>query len=335
MSTDARSGRNTIAEVADRARVSPTTVSHVLSGNRPVADATRERVRQAIEELGYRPSGLARSLRLQRSETIALIVPDIANPFYPALARGVDDELNGRYLTFLCNTDGQRDRELRFAADARDRKVDGLILAAFGVTDEDAAALFEDGLPVVLLGEHMRGARLDCVYADDEHGGHEATGHLLERGHERIGLISGREVPEGRRTTGHLRALAEAGRAIDPGLQVVGHWHRAGGAAAMRELLGLAEPPTAVFAENDLMAIGALDTAREMGLAVPGDLAIVGYDDIEATQMTTPQLTTVINPAYEFGRQAARLLVDRMTGTFGGGARLVALRSELVVRQSS
>jgi LacI family transcriptional regulator len=335
MSTDAKSGRNTIAEVADRAHVSPTTVSHVLSGNRPVADATRERVRQAIEELGYRPSGLARSLRLQRSETIALIVPDIANPFYPALARGVDDELDGRYLTFLCNTDGQRERELRFAADARDRKVDGLILAAFGVTDEDTTTLLEDGVPVVLLGQRLHGARADCVFTDDEHGGHEATRHLLERGHRRIGLISGREGPEGLRTTGHHRALEEAGLEIDPSLQVVGDWHRAGGAAAMRKLIELSERPTAVFAENDLMAIGALDAAREGNLLVPGDLAIVGFDDIEAAQMTTPPLTTVINPAYEVGRQAARLLLDRMTGNYEGGARVVALRSELVIRQSS
>ena len=335
MSANGRSGRNTIAEVADRAGVSPTTVSHVLSGNRPVADTTSRRVRQAIEELGYRPSSLARSLRLQRSQTIALIVPDIANPFYPVLARGVDDELDGRYLTFVCSTDGQRERELRFAAEARDRHVDGVIIAAFGLTGDDAETLIDAGVPVVGLGQHLRGRRMDAVFTDDEHGGREATRHLIERGHRRIGLISGPEGAGVLRTTGHHRALTEAGLEIDPSLEMVGDWHRAGGAAAMSRLLEMATPPTAVFAENDLMAIGALDLARQRGVSVPGDVAIVGYDDIEAAQMTTPPLTTVVNPAYEAGRQAGRLLLDRMTGGYRGRARVIGLRSRLVVRDSA
>ena len=335
MSANDKSRRNTIAEVADRAGVSPTTVSHVLSGNRPVAETTRQRVRLAIEELGYRPSSLARSLRLRRSETIALIVPDIANPFYPVLARGVDDELAGRYLTFVCNTDGQRERELRFAADARDRRVDGLILAAFGLTGEDAETLLGDGVPVVALGQRLRGTRLDRIFTDDEHGSREATRHLIARGHRRIGLIAGQGGAGDQRTIGHHRALTEAGIEIDPALQVAGDWHRAGGATAMRRLLDLAERPTAAFAVNDLMAIGALDAAREGGLTVPGDVAIVGYDDIEAAQMSSPPLTTVINPAYDAGRQAGRLLLDRMTGGYDGPARVVGLRSTLVVRQSS
>jgi LacI family transcriptional regulator len=333
MSAPTRGRRNTIAEVADRAGVSPTTVSHVLSGNRPVADATRQRVQQAIDELGYRPSGLARSLRLQRSETIGLVVPDIANPYYPALARGLDDELRGRYLTFVCNTDGEREQELRFAAKLTDRNVEGIVLAAFGVTHEDAEALLASGVPIVALGTLLRGERLDTVFTDDEQGAYAATRHLLQRGHRRIGLIAG---PTGDlRTAGHARALAEAGIAQDPELRVVADWHRAGGQAAMQALLALPEPPTAVFAENDLMAIGALDAARAAGRVVPSDIAIVGYDDIEASQMTNPPLTTVINPAYDAGREAARLLLDRMTGAYTGPGRVVALQSELVVRASS
>ena len=335
MSASDKSRRNTIAEVADRAGVSPTTVSHVLSGNRPVADTTSRRVREAIEALGYRPSSLARSLRLQRSQTIALIVPDITNPYYPVLARGVDDELDGRYLTFVCNTDGQREREMRFAAEARDRQVDGVIIAAFGMTGEDAETLLGHGVPVVGLGQHLRGKRLDAVFTDDEHGGQEATRHLIARGHRRIGLISGPEGAGVLRTAGHHRALTEAGLAIDPALEVLGDWHRAGGAEAMRRLLDMAKPPTAAFAENDLMAIGALDVARERALSVPADVAIVGYDDIEAAQMTTPPLTTVVNPAYEAGRQAGRLLLDRMVGGYDGRARVVGLHSTLVVRESS
>jgi LacI family transcriptional regulator len=333
--TSNKTRRNTIAEVAELAQVSPTTVSHVLSGNRPVADATRDRVRQAIDQLGYRPSGLARGLRLQRSETIALIVPDIANPFYPMVARGIDDELGSAYLAFLCNTDGERDQELRFAADIRDRQVDGLILAPFGVTDDDVDAIIDGGLPVVTIGRRLLDPRLDAVYTDDEHGGFEATCHLLARGHTRIGLISGLAGAAGERVVGYRRALTDAGIAVEPALQVIGDWHRDGGAAAMRVLLDLDPPPTAVFAENDLMAIGALDAAGARAHGGPATVAVVGYDDIDAAQMATPALTTVINPAYEAGRQAARLLRDRMTGGYTGPGRVVGLRSALVIRDSS
>lgn len=327
--------RNTIAEVAERAGVSPTTVSHVLSGNRPVASETQIRVQLAIDELGFRPSGLARSLRLQRSDTIALIVPDIANPFYPAFARGIDAALDGRYLTFVCSTDARRDTELRFIDDLRDRQVDGMVIASFALVAADLAPLLEAGVPLVALGSRLEDPRLDVVTTDDEHGAYLATEHLIARGHRRIGLISGPEGGGDLRHAGYRRALEAAGRPHRPELVVSGRWVRAGGAEAMRRLLDLGEPPTAVFAANDLMAIGAMDTIHERGARVPDDVALVGYDDIEAAALVSPALTTVVNPADEAGQEAGRLLLDRMTGRHEAEGRVVRLRSRLVVRDSS
>ncbi len=327
--------RNTITEVAHRAGVSPTTVSHVLSGNRPVATDTRDRVRQVIDELGYRPSGIARSLRLQRSDTIALIVPDIANPFYPTFARGIDAALDGRYLTFVCSTDARRDTEVRFLEDLRDRQVDGMIIASFATVLADLEPLLDAGVPLVALGARLQDPRLDVVTTDDEHGAYLATEHLVGRGHRRIALIGGRDGGGDMRQAGYRRALEAAGRPYRPELVVTGRWVRTGGAEAMRHLLDLDEPPTAVFAANDLMAIGAMDAIHDRGLSVPGDVALVGYDDIEAAALVSPALTTVVNPAEEAGREAGRLLLDRMTGRHERERRVVRLRSRLVIRDSS
>jgi LacI family transcriptional regulator len=326
--------RATIAEVADVAGVSRTTVSHVLSGNRPVAQATRERVEGAIKELGFRPNGLARSLRARRSDTVALIIPDITNPYYPVLARGLDDALSG-HRTLICNTDAARTRELDFAADAFDRHVDGMVLVAFHIGAADLRDIIDSGLPVVSLGASIDDPGVDVVLTDDEHGAFEATRYLIERGHRRIGMMGGAEGPGQRRGAGYRRALDEAGLASDPGLTAIGGWTRRGGQEAMRVLLTLPDRPTAVFCANDLMAIGALDVARDSGLSIPDDLALVGYDDIEAATLVSPPLTTVVNPAYEAGQAAGRLLLDRMTGRYAGERREVVLRARLVERGSA
>lgn len=330
-----RTSRTTIAEVAELAGVSRTTVSHVLSGNRPVAIATRERVEHVIGELSFRPNGLARSLRIKRSDTIALIIPDITNPFYPVLARGLDDAMAGRYRTFICNTDAVRERELEFAADLSDRHVDGMVIVAFQIEAPDLRSILELGMPVISLGESVDDPRVDIVLTDDEHGAFEATRHLIRHGHRRVGMIRGSAGADLPRSTGYRRALQEEDIPFDRELTASGAWTRPGGAKAMRALLALEDPPTAVFSANDLMAIGAMDAAREGGLSLPRDLALVGYDDIEAAALVSPPLTTVVNPAYEAGREAGRLLLDRMTGRYVGERREVVLRSRLVERGST
>ncbi|MGH2634961.1 MAG: LacI family DNA-binding transcriptional regulator [Actinomycetota bacterium] len=321
--------------MATTAGVSRTTVSHVLSGNRPVAQATRERVEAAIKELGFRPNGLARSLRVRRSDTVALIIPDITNPYYPMLSRGLDDALSDQHRTLICNTDAARARELDFVADVFDRHVDGMVVVAFQIGAADLQEIIGSGLPIVSLGRSIDDPRVDTVLSDDEHGAFEATRYLIRRGHRRIGMIRGTEAPGTRREAGFRRALDEEGLDVAPESNPVADWTRRGGREAMRRIAALKDRPTAVFCANDLMAIGAMDAARSAGLSIPDDVALVGYDDIEAATLVNPSLTTVVNPAYEAGRAAGRLLLDRMAGRYVGTRREIVLRARLMERESA
>jgi LacI family transcriptional regulator, galactose operon repressor len=333
----AQQGRVTIADVARRAGVSKTTVSHVISGNRPVSSDTRSRVESAIAELRYRPDGIARSLRTRRTHVVALIIPDITNPFYPILSRGLERALDGRgYRTFICSSDGDTDRELDFLAEVCDRRVDGIVLDSFHVTVDHVESITRGDVPVVWLGGTPRAhPGVDSVRPDDEHGAFEATMHLISEGHRAIAMVDGPEGSGTSRRDGYLRALSQAGIRPARGRQVRSDWTRAGGAAILPSLLASSSRPTAVFCSNDLSAIGVMDAARERGLDVPADLAVVGFDDIEEAAMTTPPLTTVRNPAFETGEAAGKLLGDRMAGSYRGPAREVKLPASLIVRASS
>ncbi|MHA6630258.1 LacI family DNA-binding transcriptional regulator [Pseudonocardia sichuanensis] len=327
----------TISDVAARAGVSPTTVSHALSGRRSVSAATLAKVHQAIEELDYRPSAVARSLRTQRSEMIALIVPDIANPFYPAVTRGLHDAMAGEgYYTVVGNTDGRRDNEIGFLAEMVSRSVDGIVLFSWSVDDADLARVVPDGVPLVVCTYRQVG-RHDRIISDDEGGGYSATRHVLDQGITEIAFVSG---PDGkgagdRRLAGYRRALAEAGLAPLADAVVRSEYTVVGGRDAMRSLLARSRPPRAVVCSNDLIAIGALDAAREAGADVPSDVAVVGFDDIDAAAMVVPALTTVRNPAYELGRRSGRLLLDRLTGGDDGPPREVLVPTQLVARTSA
>ena len=223
------SGRVTILDVAHQAGVSATTVSHVLSGKRLVAAATRERVEQAVRELGYRPNHVARNLRTRRSHMIAVVVPDITNPFYSVLTRGLADAvLGGDYGSYVCNTDGRVDRERTFIDDVMDRGVDGVVIASVNTSADQAAAPVRYGTPVVCLGESIDHPEVDQVRADDGDGSCAATLHLLSRGAERVAMIRGPAHSGGSRVQGYARALTEAGRDYDERYTVAGDWTRPG-----------------------------------------------------------------------------------------------------------
>ena len=330
---------STITDVAKRAGVSPTTVSHVLSGKRPVADETRRRVESVIEELGFRPNALATSLRTQRSQTVALIIPDITNPYYPMVSRGLQDALSAeKYLIFLCNTDEQRNQELVYLADAVQRQVDGIVLVAFQCDTTDLRPVLDAQVPIILIGDDLiHHPQIDVVMTDDQRGAYDATMYLIERGHQRIGMLCGPPAffPGIKRTRGYQEALANAGLTFDPTCCVQEAFTREGGAAGMRQLMALAERPSAVFCANDLMAIGALDVTRELGLSVPEEVAIIGYDDIDAASLVAPALTTVLNPAYAIGHNVGQLLIERMTGTYAGPQRRVVVPHHLIRRASA
>ena len=327
--------RVTIGDVAERAAVSKTTVSHVLSGNRPVAASTRDRVEAAIGELGYRPDGLARSLRTRRTNMVALVIPDITNPFYPFLARGLDDGLDGSYRTFIFSTDAKPEREREFLREIADRSADGIVIDSFTM-DVDVMATTLPEIPLVRVGiSVIDDPHFDTVHAEDERGAALATKHLIDRGHRRIAMIQGPQGAGAHRNLGYLNELDAAGMTPDPELVLAGEWTRLGGHRAAIHLLSLKVPPTAIFCANDLMALGALDACRERGKHIPGDVAIVGFDDIDAARMVSPALTTVTNPAYETGLLAGVLLRERMTGDYTGRPRTVTLPCRLMQRSTS
>ncbi len=325
--------RVTIAHVADRAGVSPTTVSHVLSGKRVVRASTRDIVMDAIDELGYRPNHVARNLRTRRSHMIAVVVPDITNPFYAVLTRGLADGVDpAGYGTFVCNSDGQHERERKFFEDVMDRGVDGIVFASGETASSVVLGPAERATPIICIGDELDHPRSDTVSPDDETGSRAAAAFLADRDYERIAMIQGPQQYGAQRTAGFRSAMQAAGRKVTAELMVRGDWTRRGGYAAMQKLMSLPSRPDAVFCANDMMAIGALDVAHELGLAVPDDLAVIGFDDVDAATIVTPQLTTVRNPAYEAGRTAGDLLLSRMTGRYDGAGRTVVLPCPLVVR---
>jgi LacI family transcriptional regulator len=330
--------RVTINHVAALAGVSPTTVSHVLSGKRLVAEETRGTVHEAIRQLGYRPNHVARSLRTRRSQMIAVVVPDVTNTFYSVLTRGLADTLDGEgYRSYVCNTDGLLDREAKFLEDVLDRGADGIVLAAVDAASAGALKPADMGVPVVCVGERLDHPRVDVVTVDEEHGSYEVTRHLLTRTPERVAMIQGPSASGATRIAGFTRAVADAGRTLDPTLMVTGDWTRRGGYDAMAQLLRCQSQarPDAVFCANDLMAIGAIDALRETGLDVPDDVAVAGFDDVDAATIVHPPLTTVVNPSYDIGAKAGELLISRLSGEYDGAGREIGLPCPLVVRQSA
>ncbi|WP_162529846.1 LacI family DNA-binding transcriptional regulator [Nocardioides caldifontis] len=328
--------RVTIAQVASRAGVSPTTVSHVLSGKRVVGAATRGTVLEAIRELGYRPNFVARNLRTRQSHMIAVVVPDITNPFYAVLTRGLADAVDAAgYGTYVCNTDGQHERERKFFEDVMDRGVDGIVFASGETAAELSFGPADASTPIICIGEQLDHPLCDAVVPDDEAGSREAGAFLAARGYTRVAMIQGPPHYGAPRTAGFRAAMQAAKRKVPAQRMVRGDWTRKGGYEAMKKLMAHSPPPDAVFCANDLMAIGAMDVAHELGLAVPDDLAIVGFDDVDAATIVTPQLTTVRNPAYDAGSTAGDLLLSRMSGRYTGSGRTVVLPCPLVTRGSA
>lgn len=325
--------RVTIAHVADRAGVSPTTVSHVLSGKRVVGQSTRDTVMDAIRELGYRPNHVARNLRTRQSHMIAVVVPDITNPFYAVLTRGLADAVDAAgYGTYVCSTDGQHERERKFFQDVMDRGADGIVFASGETASEITFGPGDHTTPIICIGDQLDHPLCDAVLSDDETGTREAASFLASRGYQRIAMIQGPPRYGSQRTTGFRAAMQAAKHKVPAERMVRGDWTRQGGYDAMRALMDLPSPPDAVLCANDLMAIGALDVAHERGLDVPSDIAIIGFDDVDAATIVTPELTTVRNPAYEVGSTAGDLLMSRMSGRYTGAGRTVVLPCPLVVR---
>ena len=324
-------------EVAERAGVSVTTVSHVINQSRPVSDELRGRVLVAMQELGYQPNTLARSLRRGETHTIGIIVPDSANPFFAEVARGIEDtSFEHGYSVILCNTDNNLDKESLYTNVLVEKQVDGILFVAAGLSAENIHALQRRGMPLVIVDRQVTGVQVDSVLTDNMRGGWLATQHLIELGHRRIGCIVGPSdlTPSAARVTGYQQSLSEAGIPFDEMIIVKGDFQYESGYAAADKLLTLDNPPTAIFAFNDLMAVGALSNALEKGLTIPTNLSVVGFDDVRPALYANPPITTVKQPKYEMGVLATNILLERMRDP-STPPRTQTLDTHLVIRQST
>jgi len=326
----------TIIDVAREAGVSKSTVSRVISGHKSlVREETRQRVLKAIRKLGYERNAIAGSLRTNRTCTAILIIPDITNPFWPEVARGVQDALEEQgYATVLANSDWDKGREHEFLARARSNRFDGVVINPAGVSNAELVAA---RIPAVVIGLGTEYPDFDMVGSDSYGGTTLAMEHLFSLGHRRIGLISGisRRSSIASRANSYLDYLQQHAMPAEDELIVRCPYGEDAGHQSMTQLLGLDRPPTAVFAANDILALGALLAAQDAGLRVPEDISIVGMDDIHAVSVTTPPLTTVAKQKSESGRQAAVFLLERMGAAAPDAPRQLAFRCRLITRGST
>ncbi len=307
----------TITDVARRARVSISTVSRVINNTVPVSAELRARVEQAMQELNYKPNILARNLRRQSSAMIGVIIPNIRGPFFAETVRGIEDFCFERgYMVYLCNSDDDPEKEILYAEQLHRMRVDGVIFVGTWGWEllDHVRGLCEGGIPVCLINRPAEDLPVDLVLIDKNRGNYIATSHLVAQGHQVIGCIT--HIFQGgvghEEVRGYRKALEEAGIPVREDLIIEATPFLSGGYQAARSLLEKPDPPTAIFAHSDMLAIGAARAALEMGLHVPGDLSIVGFGDIPFSEFYNPPLTTVRQPQHQMGSKAAAMLFERM-----------------------
>ncbi len=330
--------RATLRDVARVAGVHPGTVSRALNPETEalVRDETVRRVRQVAEELGYRPNPLARGLKTNRSYTVGVIVPDIQNPLFPPIIRGLDDRLGeAGYTPLIANTDNDPERERVDLEAMRARQVDGFVAATARADHELLDEIAASGTPLVLVNRRVEDGSLPSATADDRAGARLAVEHLVSRGHKQIAHLAGpQDTSTGlQRHEGFVESVREAG--LEPALVRVGRtFTEPEGARLCEELLDADAPFTAVVAGNDLMALGCYDVFAARGIDCPGEVSVVGFNDMPFADRFSPPLTTVAVPQYEIGVAAAELLLDRLHGRVDGPTE-VKLPTSLVVRRST
>jgi LacI family transcriptional regulator len=333
---DGRPRAVTIEDVARRANVSRQTVSRVLNAKGELSPTTRARVQAAIAELGYRPNLLARGLITRTTHTIGLVVPDISQPFFPEIARGIQEHAHAAgYQMLLAYTAEQPMQEVESLHQLREQRVDGVIVANSRLDADTLRRALADLRPVVLTNRALQGYG-SVVWSGYESGARRLTEHLLARGHVRIGYLNSEPATTAgaHRFRGYVSALLEAGLGLDDRLLATAAPTPEGGASATRRLLALPEPPTAIVAYNDIMAVGALHACQAAGRRVPRDVAVVGFGDAPLAAWLTPPLTSVQVPLYRIGREAADLLLGMLRGE-PPRTVTVDLEPVLVVRASS
>jgi LacI family transcriptional regulator len=308
---------HTMKDVAELAGVSVTTVSHVLNKTRYVDRRLVRRVESAFKSLHYQPNALARGLRRKETRMLGIVVPDNSNPYFAELARSIEDAcFECDYNLILCNSDEDAAKERAYLSLLTEKRVDGIIFVTSGEGRSGVEAVLEQNVPVVVLDRELKGTKCDSIVVDNRSGARQATLHLMRGNHRRIGCICGpRNLSSAReRLQGYQDALTEARLPVDTKLIQAGDFHIDGGCAAMQALLDIPNRITAVFASDDLMAMGALRAIAARGLRVPDDVAVVGFDGIALGRYTLPALTTMAQPVREIAKLATDLVLARVNG---------------------
>lgn len=327
----------TIYDIAKEAGVSIATVSKVINQTGRISDKTRQHVMEVMKRLNYQPSVVASALTKKRTYTIGLLVPDLANPFFAEIARSVEDRAHELgYNLVICNTDNDLNKEERYTNLLRQKSADGIILATGVRSSASLKKLLQQKQAIAVIARDMPALAVDTVLVDDFLGGYLAASHLLELGHRHIAVISeDLEVMSSRdRVRGYRQALEEADVPFEEKWVRVSAFQLQDGKETAGRLLDEPDRPTAIFACNDLMAIGAIQAARERGLAVPRDLSVVGFDNTVLAGIIDPPLTTIAQPIQEMGRQVVNLISQEINGEKNAKQRVV-LVPELVVREST
>jgi LacI family transcriptional regulator len=332
--------RPTIKDIARIAGVSAATVSLALHHHPKISRQTRDRVAAIAEKLRYSPNYAARSLVGSQSKTLGLVITSILNPFYPELAKGIEDKaLELGYTVILCSTTYDHRLQHRFIDLLRSRGVDGIVFTSVELDDPDVKPLLDDGYPFVLVNRRIRNRRLDktidCVVLDNVAGGYMAMQHLLALGHRRIAIIAGSMSVSTavERTEGAKEAMMDAGLAMDPALLVECHFSTEQAYEATRKMLTRRSRPTAIFSQTDYMALGVREAVFDAKLRIPEDVALVGFDNIAAGAVRGVELTTISQKKYEMGTMAIEILCRRINDAAVPPSQII-LEPEIVIRKS-
>ena len=333
--------RITIKDIAQRAQVTPTTVSLVLNHRPGISSQTREKVLKIAKELNYQPDFIAKSLRNKKSFTLGLIIKNIADPFYPEMAKGISDTaVDLGYNVILCNVGDDADLKVRYLNDLRNKGVDGVIITTLMNDDPYIRPLLEESFPFVATVRTVTdpdlAEKIDSVTVDNFAGGYQAVAHLCGLGHRRIGLITGlsKTSTAAHRTAGAKKALQDHGLRINPKLIMDCGFSRDRAVKGARRLLAMKNPPTAIFAQDDNMALGVREVVLGAGRRIPEDLALVGFDDIDMASLTGIELTTVNQKIGEMGALSAKVLVDKIEKKDTPLVNKIVLQPEMIVRKS-
>jgi LacI family transcriptional regulator len=328
----------TIRDVAKLAGVAPITASRVISNSGYASDEVRQRVNQAVDQLGYVPNFLARSLRSKRTRTLALVLTDITNPFWTTVARGVEDAASEEgYHVIFCNTDESASKQESYLEAMIQKQVDGILLVPARSKEDPIKFLHQQNVQVVLLDRRLPDIEADVVRCDSTGGAYQLVQLLLKLGHRRIAILSG---PSGvssadDRVAGYQHALQEAGLETEDRLIIYGEFSLESGYQMTHDLLAMTPRPTALFASNNFIAIGALKALHDAGVTVPEEMSVVGFDDLPAAIGVEPFLTVAFQPAYEMGRRATKRLLECLDGQVTDGIQEIVLPVSIIERKST